>query len=155
MEEQDKTDSEQDESKSLLPQDDEDENQQAGNQSVNDISSVSGPRTPEKKSQTAPDSGKDIFEDILYSVKASKNNGRILILFSTKELYSTFIDSFQKGYQPQEPEDGVMTFKTHIQRRKCVIIAHDVENGPTLTGPGNKLWKETIFSKRNKAVLPV
>ena len=57
------------------------------------------------------------------------------------------MDNFKRGFQSQDPKDGTLTFKTHIQNRKCVVTAHDPENGISLTGPGNKLWRETIFPK--------
>ena len=137
--EEDSIDPDQNESVSLLPQ-----NQQEGNQSENNLSTV---QTPTRQSHKAIDSCKDIFDEILYSVSVNKENGRITILFSTRELYTNFMDNFKRGFQSKDPKDVTLTFKTHIQNRKCVVTAHDPENGISLTGPGNKLWRETIFPK--------
>ena len=57
------------------------------------------------------------------------------------------MDDFKRGFKPQDPKDGMSTFKTHVQNKKCVIMAHDPENSIALTGPGNKLWRETVFPK--------
>ena len=137
----DDTESECDQSSSLLPQA---EDLQTENQTANDLSIV---QTPGKQSQTTSVRGKDIFNEILYSISAPKESGRIHIHFSTEELYQDFMDNFKKGFKPQDPKDGMSTFKTHVQNKKCVIMAHDPENSIALTGPGNKLWRETVFPK--------
>ena len=69
------------------------------------------------------------------------------LLFATNELYSNFMNNFEKGFQPQQPVDDMKTFKTHIQNQKCIITAHESEKGLCVKGPGHKLWKEKIFSK--------
>ena len=66
------------ESVSLLPQ-----NKQEENQTENDLSTV---QTPMKQSHTAIDRSKDIFDEIFYLVSVNTENGRITILFSTREL---------------------------------------------------------------------
>ena len=98
---------------SLLPQ-----NKQEENQTENDLSTA---QTPMKQSHTAIDCSKDIFDEIFYLVSVNTENGRITILFSTRELYTNFMDNFKRGFQPQDPKDRTLTFKTHIQNRKCVV----------------------------------
>ena len=99
---------------SLLPQNDFQQEQTHEDQSLTDISGISEQVAPEKGNLSKNDEFQDRFENIFYTVTNNKDNGRLSIVFATKELYSAFLLNFQKGFQPQEPVNGMRTLATKI-----------------------------------------
>ena len=130
---------------SLLPQNDFQQEQTHDDQSLTDISGISEQVAPEKGNLSKNDEFQDRFENIFYTVTNNKDNGRLSIVFATKELYSAFLLNFQKGFQPQEPVNGMRTYNFHVHKQKCIVTCHEEESGITAKGQGCKIWRQTGF----------
>ena len=87
----------------------------------------------------------DRFNGILYHVIPSED--RITILFSSKDLYSKFIDSINTELQPRVLNDTRSSYITHIKGRWCSLISDKNAASLSATGPGHMLWRDIIFSR--------
>ena len=124
---------------SLLPQHDHQQDQTHADQSLSDVSRISEQVTHEKVNVSNNNAFHDRFEKVFYTVNNNKDSNKLCILFATKELYTNFLTNFQKGFQSQEPDNGMKTFKFHVQKQKCTVTSHDEESGITVKGQGSRL----------------
>ena len=85
----------------------------------------------------------DNFNGILYHVIPTYN--QINILFSTKGLYSQFVDSLDKELHSRSPNKESPVYQTHLQGKRCIITCKKSESSIVVTGPGNSIWRETTF----------
>ena len=132
---------------SLLPQNGSQQEQINADQFLSDVSTISEHMTPDISNVSNNNAFQDRFENIFYTVADNKDKNKLCILFATKELFSSFLSNFQKGFQSQESENGVKTFKFHVQKQKCTVTSHDEDSGITVKGQGYKLWRQTGFIK--------
>ena len=132
---------------SLLPQNGSQQEQINADQSLSDVSTISQLMTPDISNVSNNNAFQDRFENIFYTVADNKDKNKLCILFATKELYSSFLSNFQKGFQSQESDNGVKTFKFHVQKQKCTVTSIDEDSGITVKGQGYKLWRQTGFMK--------
>lgn len=85
----------------------------------------------------------DRFNGILYHVIHS--DGHITIIFSSKDLYNKFIDSINKELHAQQINEVRANYTTHVRGKGCTLISDNNAASVTASGPGCKLWRETIF----------
>lgn len=85
----------------------------------------------------------DRFNGILYHVIPS--DGQISILFSSTDLYRKFISSLNKELHPKQINDVKSNYTTHIRGKCCVLTSDNIASSISATGPGHKLWRETVF----------
>ena len=135
------------ESVSLLSQNGSQRVQVNTNQCLSDVSRISEQMTSEKSNLSNNNAFQYRFENIFYSVVDKKENNKVCILFANKELYSSFLINFQRGFQSQESENGMKTFKFHVQKQKCTVTSHDDDSDITVKGQGYKLWRQKGFMK--------
>ena len=126
-------------SESLLTENDH-INQTDNDQSETDesIFSTDTSQLSEQENSFMEDGVDDKFNGIFYNVNHEDN--RVLVLFSTIELFSKFVTNLRKEFA-----DHKSTYITHVHGQKCFINIHKEEKGLSITGPGCRIWRETTF----------
>lgn len=134
------------ESQPILPQTDNRQEQLNDSSFIDEFSGFSEQKLSTAEAPPIEDDVQDRFDGIFYYNVISDEN-RFSILFSTKELYTKFVNNLQKGFHPKQQQKDMITLTTRVQRKKCIITLYETESTVTAKGPGCKLWRETTFSR--------
>lgn len=133
------------ESQPILPQTDNRQEQLNDSSFIDEFSGFSEQELSTAEAPPIEDDVQDRFDGIFYNVISDEN--RFSIIFSTKELYTKFVNNLQKGFHPKQQQKYMLTLTTRVQHKKCITTLNETESTVTAKGPGCKLWRETTFSK--------
>ena len=108
---------------------------------------LTGLSTPVSWSSTTcmdnEDTVNDRFNGILYHV--TSDDRQISVRYSSVELYQKFVRSLNKELHPKQISNTKSTYQTHIRGKWCTLTADNKAASIYITGPAQKLWRETVF----------
>ena len=84
----------------------------------------------------------DKFNGILYHIIPTYN--QIVVMFSTKGLYTQFVASLEKELHSKSPNKSKPRYKTHLNGQKVSDLVTS-QSSISVTGPGRSLWRDSTF----------